>query len=230
MSQVSENPVKNRNQSFLTVVAALFVTSYLAANVMAVKLIEVCGITIFDAGTIVFPITYFLGDILTEIWGFKVARRIIFLTFFCEILFTVAALIGVFLPFPTETTEIAVSYKNVFTFVPRITIASLVGFLCGELTNSWTMVLIKKWTNGKHLWMRTIGSSLFGYVFDTILFVVIAFAGVVPSEDLISMIVIQIVVKLLLEAVFATPIAYAVIYKLKKKGGRRGMTENFIFL
>lgn len=216
MIQVSENPVKNRTLSILIVIVALQVTCYLTANVMAVKLINIFGITIFDAGTIIFPITYFLGDVLTEIWGFKIAKRVIFVTFACELIFTLFVWIGIWLPYPEETTEIAKAYEKLYAFIPRITIASLVAFLCGELVNSWTMVKIKELTNGKHLWIRTIGSSLFGYIFDTTLFVCIAFIGVVPTKDILSMIVIQVFVKILIEAIFATPIVYLTIEKLKK--------------
>lgn len=216
MIQVSENPVKNRSLSILIGIVALLVTCYLTANVMAVKLINIYGITIFDAGTIIFPITYFLGDVLTEIWGFKMAKRVILVTFVCELIFTLFVWIGIWLPYPVETEEFADAYEKLFSFVPRITIASLLAFLCGELVNSWTMVKIKELTNGKHLWIRTIGSSLFGYIFDTALFVCIAFIGVVPMKDIVSMIVIQILVKLLIETIFATPIVYLIIGKLKK--------------
>lgn len=183
---------------------------------MAVKLIEVFGITIFDAGTIIFPITYMLGDVLTEIWGFKMTKRIIWLTFFCEIIFTLFVWVGVWLPYPAETAASAHAYEMLFTFVPRITIASLLAFLFGELTNAWTMVKIKEKTGGKRLWVRTIGSSLFGYIVDTTIFVCVAFVGVVPARDIYSMIGIQIVVKLLIEACTATPMAYALIAKLRK--------------
>lgn len=216
MIQVSENPVKNRSLSILIVIEALLVTCYLTANVMAVKLINIFGITIFDAGTIIFPITYFLGDVLTEIWGFRTAKRVILVTFVCELIFTLFVWIGIWLPYPAETEEFAEAYEKLFSFVPRITIASLFAFLCGELVNSWTMVKIKVLTHGKHLWIRTIGSSLFGYIFDTTLFVCIAFIGVVPMKDIVSMIVIQIEVKLLIESLFATPIVYLIIGKLKK--------------
>lgn len=220
MDKVSENPFKNRDSqaplSPLVIIVALTVACYLTANVMAVKLINIHGITIFDAGTIIFPITYMLGDVLTEIWGFQTTKRVIWLTFACEVIFTLFAWIGTLLPFPAETAETAAAYNSVFSFVPRITIASLIAFLCGELMNSWTMVKIKEKTGEKKLWVRTIGSSVFGYIVDTTLFVCIAFIGTVPTADIISMIGIQIVVKLLIEALGGTPIAYAVIYKLKK--------------
>ena len=103
MNKVSENPLKNRSLPALVVVVGLLITCYLTANVMAVKLIEVCGITIFYSGTIIFPIAYMLGDVLTEIWGFKTAKQVIWLTFICEIIFTAFVWLAVVLPYPPET-------------------------------------------------------------------------------------------------------------------------------
>lgn len=217
MNEVSENPLKNRSAAALAVIIAALVTCYLTANVMAVKLIDIHGITIFDAGTIIFPITYMLGDVLTEIWGFKTAKKVIWLTFLSEITFTLFVWIGVYLPYPSETQQTAEAYATIFSFVPRITIASLIAFLVGELTNSWTFVKIKQRTKGKHLWVRTIGSSVFGYILDTTLFVCIAFWGVVPMKDIVSMITIQIGAKLLIEACASTPMAYGLIAVLKKR-------------
>lgn len=217
MDKVSGNPSKNRMLPPLVVIVALLVTGYLTANVMAVKLIHVFGITIFDAGTLIFPITYVLGDVLTEIWGFQTAKRVIWLTFICELIFTLFVWIGVWLPYPEETAQAANAYASVFAIVPRITIASLLAFLCGELVNAWTLVKIKIRTRGRHLWKRTIGSSFFGYIVDTTIFVCVAFIGVVPTRDLLSMILIQVVVKLLIEAVGATPLTYALIGWLRKR-------------
>lgn len=217
MNKVSENPLKNRTLPPLVVIVGLLITCYLTANVMAVKLINVFGITIFDAGTIIFPITYMLGDVLTEIWGFQTAKKVIWLTFACEVIFTLFVWIGIWLPFPPENAANAESYHQVFTFVPRITIASLLAFLCGELVNAWTMVKIKERTQGKHLWIRTIGSSVFGYIVDTTIFVCIAFLGTVAIQDILTMIGIQILVKLLIESIGATPMAYALIGWLRKK-------------
>jgi len=216
MQKVSENPSKNRALSPLVIIVGLLITCYLTANVMAVKLIYLFGITIFDAGTIIFPITYMLGDVLTEVWGLKTARKVIWLTFGCMLFFTLFAWIAALLPYPPETEATANAYSQVFNIVPRITIASLVAFLCGQLLNVWTMFLIKKRTHGHRLWVRTIGSSLFGYIADTCLFVFIAFAGIVPLPDLVTMIVIQIAAKLLIEALSATPFAYLMIAKLKR--------------
>lgn len=197
--------------------AALMVTFYLTANVMAVKLIQVCGITLFDAGTIVFPVTYLLGDVFTEIWGFRTTRRVVLLTFLCQVLFVLFTWIGVWLPYPAATAASADAYAQVFTFVPRIMGASLAAFLAGELLNAWTFERIRRRTGGRRLWVRTIGSSVFGFIADTSLFVCIAFWGVVPAADILSMILIQVGAKLLIEACASTPLAYALIARIRKR-------------
>lgn len=219
--QVPENPVKNRTDGFncLVVVAALTVTCYLTANLMAVKLIEIFGLAWFDAGTITFPLAYMLGDVLTEVWGFKTARKVIFLTFVCNILLVAATSIGLILPSPDYMAETNAAYAAIFTVTPRILGASLVAFLAGELSNSWVLTLIKKRTNGKFLWLRTIGSSAVGYIFDTVVFVLLAFAGTVPTADLIAMIVAQYIAKLVIEAIGATPLAYGAVAYIRKKEG-----------
>jgi len=201
----------------LVVISALLVTSYLTANIMAVKIVGVAGTALIDAGTITFPIAYMLGDVLTEIWGFKTARKVIFLTFFCNLLLVAATAIGVIVPSPEYLAETADAYDTVFTYVPRIVAASLIAFLAGELTNAWFMDKIRKLTKGRFLWMRTIGSSAVGYIFDTGLFCVIAFAGTVTTRDMLIMLGVQYVVKIAIEAVCGTPLAYALIGWLRKR-------------
>ena len=207
MNQVSENPVKNRNDSFssLIVISGLLITLYLTSNIMAVKLISAFGVTLFDAGTITFPFAYMLGDVLTEVWGFKTAKKVIWLTFFCNILLVLSTFTGVLLPSPDYMAETANAYAVIFGYVPRIVLASLIAFLGGELLNAWTMMKIKEKTGERLLWVRTIGSSMVGYIFDTVVFVLIAFAGTAPVRDLIFMIVVQYVAKLGIEALGATP-------------------------
>ena len=199
----------------LMTVTALFVTLYLVSNVMAVKVISIFGLFYFDAGTITFPFAYMLGDVLTEMWGFKTAKKVIWMTFFCNILMVLCTQIGVWLPSPDYLDTTAQAYNHIFSYVPRIVIGSLVGFLLGELSNAWLMEKIKKMTNGRHLWVRTIGSSVVGYLFDTLPFVLIAFAGVVSAHDLMMMILFQYVSKLLIESVFGTPMAYAAIHLIE---------------
>ncbi|MDR0853140.1 MAG: queuosine precursor transporter [Clostridiales Family XIII bacterium] len=217
--QVPENPVTKNRDDFtpLVIISCILVTCYLTANIMAVKLIGGFGVVMIDAGTITFPISYLLGDVLTEIWGFKTARKIIFLTFACNVILVIATFVGVLLPSPDYTSGMANSYDMVFSYVPRIVVASLIAFLCGELTNSYVMVKIKEWTKGRFLWIRTIGSSMVGYVFDTGIFLIIAFAGTIHLKDFFIMLGIQYAVKVVIEAVIGTPLAYLVIGKLKKR-------------
>ena len=222
MNKVSENPSKNRiknqmnNHTALMIVTALFVTSYLVSNIMAVKVISLFGLFYFDAGTIVFPFAYMLGDVLTEIWGYRTARKVIWLTFLCNIIMVVCTQIGVWLPSPDYLDETANAYNHIFSYVPRIVVASLTGFLLGELSNAWLMEKIKKITGNKRLWVRTIGSSAVAYLFDSLPFVLIAFLGVVSTHDLLLMIAFQYGAKLLIEAIFGTPLAYAAVHAIRK--------------
>ena len=216
--QVSVNPEKNREKEFtaLVVVASLLTAIYLTSNVMAVKVITIGSVALFDAGTITFPFAYMLGDVLTELWGFRIAKRVIWTTFFCNILMVICTQIGVWLPSPEHLGETAVAYNHIFSYVPRIVVASLVGFLLGELSNAWLMVKIREKTKDKHLWVRTIGSSAVGYIFDSLPFVLIAFLGTVTTKELLLMMAFQYCSKLLIEAVFGTPMAYAAIRFLRR--------------
>ena len=219
MKKVSEHPFKKNRMSShtaLMVVTALFVSLYLVSNVMAVKVISIFGLFYFDAGTITFPFAYMLGDVLTEMWGFKTAKKVIWMTFFCNIIMVICTQIGVWLPSPDYLDETAQAYNHIFTYVPRIVIASLTGFLLGELSNAWLMEKIKEKTKGKKLWVRTIGSSAVAYWFDSLPFVLIAFLGVVTTHDLLMMILFQYAAKLIIEAVFGTPMAYATIHALER--------------
>ena len=219
MNKVSENPFKNRTEhlSPYVIVSVLFVLCYVVSNLMAVKVVGFFGLFYFDAGTITFPLAYMLGDVLTEIWGFKTAKKTIILAFLCNIFVVLCTQIGVWLPSPDYLDGTAQAYNTVFNYVPRIILGSLTGFLLGELSNSWLMERIRKNTGEKRLWVRTIGSSIIGYMFDTVPFVLIAFLGTVTTRDLLLMIGLQYVMKLAIEAIFGTPMAYAMIAFLKKK-------------
>ena len=229
MNKVSENPLKNRgrlrlnlrgrtmsNQTALMVITALFVTLYLVSNTMAVKVIGIFNLFYFDAGTITFPFAYMLGDVITELWGFRIAKRVIWTTFTCNIIMVACTQIGVWLPSPEHLAETAGAYNHIFSCVPRIVIASLVGFLLGEFSNAWLMVKIRRKTRGKYLWVRTIGSSAIAYIFDSLPFVLIAFLGVVTTRELMLMIVFQYCSKLCIEAIFGTPMAYAAIRIIRR--------------
>ena len=219
MNKVSENPFKNRTDVMTpyVIVTVLFVMCYVVSNLMAVKVIGFFGLFYFDAGTITFPLAYMLGDVLTEIWGYKTAKKTIILAFLCNVFVVFWTQIGVWLPSPDYLDPIANAYDTVFNYVPRIILGSLTGFLLGELSNAWLMDKIKAKTKGRHLWVRTIGSSIVGYLFDTVPFVLIAFLGVLTTRDLLLMIATQYVMKLAIEAVFGTPLAYAAIAYLRKR-------------
>lgn len=218
MNKVSDNPLKNRatGGNALMIVTALFVTLYLVSNIMAVKVIGLAGVFYFDAGTITFPFAYMLGDVLTELWGFRTAKRVIWATFVCNIILVVCTQIGVWLPSPDYLSETANAYNHIFSYVPRIVLGSLTGFLLGELSNAWVMEKIKERMKGRRLWVRTIGSSMVGYLFDTLPFVLISFAGIVTTRELIMMLLFQYFGKLIIEATMGTPMAYAAIHWLKK--------------
>ena len=202
-------------------VTAVFATLYLVSNVMAVKVVSFWGGPTFDAGTITFPFAYMLGDVLTEIWGYRTAKKVIWITFLCNIILVACTQIGVWLPSPDYLQETANAYNHLFTYVPRIVVGSLVGFLLGELSNAWIMDWMKRKTEGKFLWLRTIGSSIVGYFFDTLPFVLIAFVGIVSTRDLLLMLATQYIMKLSIEAFFGTPMAYAVIAWVKRYVERR---------
>ncbi len=218
MDKVSENPFKNRDgeMSPYVIVAVLFVMCYVVSNLMAVKVIGFLGLFYFDAGTITFPLAYMLGDVLTEIWGYKTAKKTIILAFLCNLFVVICTQIGVWLPSPEYLDATSSAYDTVFSYVPRIIVGSLTGFLLGEISNAWLMDKIRKKTKGRRLWVRTIGSSIVGYLFDTVPFVLIAFLGVLTTRDLILMIVSQYIMKLAIEAIFGTPMAYAAIRYLRR--------------
>jgi len=213
-----KNPIafSARKYKIFIVLSAIMITSYLTANIMAVKLVRIFELTMFDAGTITFPISYLLGDVVTEIYGFKNARRLIFLTFFCNIFLVAATSIGLILPSPDFLEETTKAYATIFSVVPRILVASIIAFFAGELLNAWTMEGIKKMTSGRFLWIRTIGSSAIGYLADTVLFVLIAFAAATPVKDMVTMIIAQYMMKMGLEMLCSTPLAYMVIRWINK--------------
>ena len=219
MTKVSENPLKNRfdKSDSYTIIAVFFTVCYIVSNIMAVKVVGIFGLFYFDAGTITFPLAYMLGDVLTEIWGYRTARKTIILAFLCNVFVVICTQIGVWLPSPDYLDTTSNAYNTIYSYVPRIVFASLTGFLLGELSNAWIMDKMKKLTNGKHLWFRTIGSSIVGYIFDTVPFVLIAFVGALTTRDILLMILSQYIIKIAIEALFGTPMAYALIAFLRKK-------------
>lgn len=209
MSQPSLSP------RFVAVVA-LFVAALITANIIAVKLVDVAGL-ILPAAIIIFPISYILGDVLTEVYGYRAARRVIWLGFACN-LFAVAAIwIGGRLP-PAGFWQGQEAYETILGLAPRILLASFAAYLVGEFANAYVLARMKVATAGRHLWMRTIGSTLVGQALDSAVFITIAFAGVLPWSALFAAVITQWLVKSAYEAL-ATPVTYAVVGYLKRKDG-----------
>jgi uncharacterized integral membrane protein (TIGR00697 family) len=197
------------------VLAGFFVTALVVSNVIAVKLVEVEG-RVFDAGNVLFPLAYLLGDVLTEVYGFRAARRIILLGFACNLLAVGAIQVALRLPAAGFWEENQAAFETVLGTTWRIFVASLCAYLVGELTNSFVLSRMKVATRGRFLWSRTIGSSLVGQGLDSALFVTIAFAG--TGVDLVDTIVTTWAIKVAWE-VAATPLTYLLANGLKRREG-----------
>jgi uncharacterized integral membrane protein (TIGR00697 family) len=196
--------------------AALFVTCLLTANTMATKLITLGGV-VLTAGIVIFPVSYVIGDVLTEVWGYAAARRVIWLGFGCNALMVAALWLGGELP-AAPFWKGQDAYETIFGQTPRVLAASFVAYLVGEFANAFVLAKLKLATRGRWLWMRTIGSTVVGQALDSVVFVTLAFAGTVPPGALVAIVAAQWVVKVLYEAA-ATPLTYAAVAWLKAREG-----------
>jgi uncharacterized integral membrane protein (TIGR00697 family) len=200
---------------FITLVA-LFVTCLIAANITAVKLISLYGL-LLPAAIVIFPVSYILGDVLTEVYGFRQARRVIWLGFLCNLIVVAAIWIGLVLP-AASFWDGQEAYERILGAAPRILAASFLAYLVGEFANAFVLAKMKIATEGRFLWARTIGSTLVGQGLDSLLFITLAFAGVIPLGALATAIVTQWLVKSAYEAA-ATPVTYLVVGYLKRSEG-----------
>lgn len=201
---------------YYDVTVALFVASLLTANIIAVKLVQL-GPLIVPAGVVIFPLSYILGDILTEVYGFRYARRAIWLGFIGNLAAVVAIYVAGLLPAPVFWEDQA-AYQTILGFTPRLLLASFVAYLIGEFANSTMLAKMKVWTQGRHLWARTIGSTLVGQGLDSLVFILIAFGGLMAAPALLTAVVSQWLFKSAYEAL-ATPLTYLVVNKLKQAEG-----------
>jgi len=194
------------------VIAAIFITCLITANIIAVKVISF-GPVILPAAIIVFPISYIFGDVLTEVYGYRWARRVIWLGFACNLIFVFFAWAGQMLP-PASFWEGQAAYKSILGYTWRLLIASFFGYLVGEFANSFVLAKMKILTRGRWLWSRTIGSTIVGQGLDTAVFITLAYIGTASFVPI--MILYHWLIKTGYEAV-ATPFTYAVVNYLKKK-------------
>ena len=198
----------------LVIIIAVFITCLITANTIAVKIISLGPFTL-PAAIFVFPISYIFGDVLTEVYGYRVARRVIWLGFICNLIFVFFAWIGQILP-PASFWGDQAAYKTILGYAPRLLAASFCGYLAGEFANSFVLARMKILTRGRWLWSRTIGSTIVGEGLDTAIFITLAFVG--TSSFTPVMILNHWLGKVLIETVF-TPATYAIVNSLKKREG-----------
>lgn len=198
------------------VVAVLFVAFLMISNTVASKIVLLFGF-VLPGSVILFPFTYIFGDILTEIYGYHGSRPIIWAGFGASLLMAICYFLVQALP-PAPFWQNQAAFEAILGQTPRIVVASLLAYICGEFANSFTLSRLKVFTKGKHLWMRTIGSTITGQGVDTIIFIIVAFAGAFAGKELLALVISTYVAKVLVE-VLMTPLTYAIVGYLKKKEG-----------
>jgi len=206
-------------------VLAVFVTSLVVSNIIAVKVITLFGLTL-PAAVILFPVAYIVGDVLTEVYGYSRARQSIWIAFGCNLLAVIAIWIAGRLPADPQwragvfgdPAAAGQAFEAILGFTPRLLLASFSAYLAGEFVNAFVMAKLKLVTRGRYLWTRTIGSTIAGQGLDSLIFISIAFSGILPGNVLLAAILSQWAVKTGYE-VLATPLTYLVVNRLKRIEG-----------
>jgi queuosine precursor transporter len=198
---------------YLDLMTGVFVAILLISNVASSKITSFGPFT-FDGGTILFPFSYIFGDIFTEVYGYGRDRKIIWIGLVTNILMAVIFMIVGAMPSAPDWHNQS-AYDAILGLTPRIVLASIVAYFVGEFSNSFTLAKMKIFTKGKYLWTRTVGSTLIGEFFDTMLFVTIAFYGVFSIQDLTVLLLSNYIFKVSVEVLF-TPVTYVIVNFLKK--------------
>jgi len=206
----------DKNYKYLSSISVFFVSVLLISNVASSKIVDFKWFT-FDGGTLLFPLSYIFGDILTEVYGYKRAKNVIWLGFFMALLMSLVFIVVGKLPSAPDWNN-QNAYDLILGLTPRIVLASLFAYFVGSFSNSFILAKIKIWTKGKMLWIRTIGSTIIGELLDSVIFIVIAFYGILPNSLLITLIISNYIFKTSIEILF-TPITYKIVSFLKKKEG-----------
>ena len=214
MRQIGEINIMQKNYKYFDLIMALFVAVLLISNIASTKILDLWRFT-FDGGTILFPLSYIFGDVLTEVYGYAKSRRVIWVGFFCSGLMAIILMIVNYLP-PAADWPNQEAFNTILGLTPRIVLASLVAYFFGAFSNSFILAKLKTLIRGKFLWIRTIGSTIIGEGLDTALFVAIAFAGVLTNSLLFTIFVSNYIFKCGVEAIF-TPVTYVVVRFLKRK-------------
>jgi queuosine precursor transporter len=198
---------------WFVIISAVFVTTLITSNIVAVKLVQVAGL-VLPAAVIVFPVSYIIGDVLTEVYGYARTRLVIWLGFGCNLLAVAAFAAAGRLPAAPFWHD-QPAYTAILGYAPRLLAASFAAYLVGEFANAYVLARMKVATRGRWLWTRTIGSTLVGQGLDSLVFISLAFGGVIPSTAIASAIVAQWAVKVVYEAA-VTPVTYWVTNRLKR--------------
>lgn len=202
----------NISKVFLALVA-VYITFMLTSNILASRLIVIANISLTGA-VLLFPFTYILGDIFTEVYGFKQNKLVIWISFICNLIMVLSFITVINMPYPDNFIN-SEEFKIVLGTTPRVLFGSLLGFLVGGFLNSIILSKLKVATKGKYLAFRTILSTIIGETVDTLIFIGVVFTGNLPSEIMLNMIFWQSTIKIFIEILF-TPITYGVIKKVKK--------------
>src|SRR3989344_6640774 len=211
-----QQTVNTTHSKYFLYIAILFVAVLMISNTTGVKIIQL-GPFVVSGAIFVFPISYIFGDILTEVYGYKASRKIIWSGFAALILMSFCYWLVKILPAATFW-EHQEAYETILGAVPRITLASMIAYFGGEFSNSFVLSRMKVAMNGRHLWMRTIGSTVVGEGVDSIIFVMIAFGGTMPLSGLFTIIFSIYLIKVIFE-IIATPFTYIIVNKLKHAEG-----------
>ena len=203
-----------KNYKYLGTISVFFVAVLLISNVASAKIVDFGWFT-FDGGTLLFPLSYIFGDILTEVYGYKRSRKVIWLGFFMALLMSLVFIIVGRLPSAPGWNAQA-AYDAILGLTPRLVIASLIAYASGEFSNSYILAKMKIFTKGKMLWTRTIGSTVVGELIDSTIFISIAFWGILPDSLLFTLIVSNYIFKTSVEIIF-TPLTYKIIGFLKNR-------------
>lgn len=203
-----------KNYKYLGAISVFFVSVLLISNVASTKIVDLKWF-IFDGGTLLFPFSYIFGDILTEVYGYKKSRNVIWLGFFMALLMSVVFIIVGKLPSASGWNN-QVAYDAILGLTPRIVFASLIAYFSGSFLNSFVLAKMKILTKGKMLWTRTIGSTIIGEFVDSTLFVLLAFFGILPNSLLLTLIISNYIFKTTIEILF-TPVTYKIVKFLKTK-------------
>jgi uncharacterized integral membrane protein (TIGR00697 family) len=215
INRSSSTPIGWRPKNY-DIVASLFVAIYLISQISSSKLFAIGPFT-FPGAIVIFPLSYIFGDILTEVYGYARTRRVIWVGFASAVLLSVVLFVVQLLP-PAPGWPHQAAYLAILGVVPRVVIGSILAYWVGEFANSYVLAKLKLWSNGKHLWMRTIGSTVVGQALDSVVFATIAFGGTVPLPILLRIVGSIYLFKVLYEAV-ATPLTYLVVNRLKRAEG-----------